>query len=152
MLEDAACPTALAQYLSSLSEFWNSISEKGDEPNLRNARSCDLALTRYIDLSAKVGDPPSGGNTLRAAWEAVYPQFSRYGNECLPHFRRALKGWENLAPTTRRPKLPESICNALCQHLLDNDEKEVALCIKIMISAYLRPGEMFRIKLGDVRR
>ena len=31
-----------------------------------------------------------------------------------------------------------------------NGEKEAALCIQIMISAYLRPGEMFRIKLGDV--
>jgi hypothetical protein len=53
MLKDAACPAALAQCLSSLNEFLNSMNERGDERNLSDARSCDLALTRYITVLAK---------------------------------------------------------------------------------------------------
>eukprot|EP00971_Amphidinium_carterae_P288648 5731547-Amphidinium_carterae.1 len=87
---------------------------------------------------------------IKAAWEALVPEYSRHGDTHLPHAVRAIKGFLRLAPPQVGHPLPEACLFAICGALLHAQHRLVALGIALQFSTYMRPGVLFKLRAVDV--
>ncbi|CAE8591600.1 unnamed protein product [Polarella glacialis] len=77
------------------------------------------------------------------------PDFARVGPHGLPRVARALKGWRKATPQQPRWPMPEEGA-ALIAGRLEESKKEKGLWVLTGFSAYLRPSENSRLRIGDV--
>jgi hypothetical protein len=89
----------LTRYLNILDAFWD-FAEK--DRCADGGEELDAVPRDYANLLALSGEPPSEGDTLRAAIEASYPNLGKHGPYQLPLLRRTLDCWHRRAPKRMR--------------------------------------------------
>jgi hypothetical protein len=138
----------LKDYLQRVAHFWLFVDE-GAIPAMTTAE-LDLALCRFADHLFMEGELASEGEKLKAAMEAVYPDYARAGALGLPRFVRSLKGWRKRAPGAKRLPLPEECLDVVTETLLNKGKLGMFLWLHLTFSCYLRPSEAHGLAVGDV--
>jgi len=149
MLADLSVkPATLKDYLTRLGDLWGYLGDNGVP--FETVQEKDVGLTKYANHLAGEGELCGEGQKLKAAFEALEPDFAKAGAFGLPRLCRALKGWEKLAPTQGRLAIPESVLDLMTDELLATGRAEEALYLQVNFSCYLRPSESHRLCLADV--
>jgi len=133
--------------LRRLADFWEFVGE--NTLLTKTTSQVDAALTAYANHVAREGEASGEGDKLLAAFEAMFPSFSKAGNLRLPLFARARKGWRKIGPMERRLPLPEVCLDAITADLVREGRFETAVYLQLGFSAYLRPGENSGLRIGD---
>ena len=143
--------TTRLQYNVYLQAFTTFASAR-DLP-LTTADQVDLALVEYYDYTFLLGSQSDTADKTIAAWMNAYPQFGKHGHLRLPREARARQGFHRLAPGCSRAPLAIMIVAALAMAVAAGRSpaaREMALAIILSFSAYLRPGELLRLRPSDV--
>ena len=120
---------------------------------LTTADEVDLALVEYYDYAFLLGSQSDTADKTIAAWMNAYPQFGKHGHLRLPREARARQGFHRLAPGCSRAPLAIMLVAALAMTVAAGRSpaaREMALAIILSFSAYLRPGELLRLRPVDV--
>ena len=117
----------IVDYTRRLRGFFAFLDERGGSFAESEAQKCDRQLTAYVNRLFAQGEAAPEGDKLKAAIEAFYPDFSRRGPFGLPMMCRALKGWEKHFLPLPNYAMPEVVKDAICDRLIEMDEKEVSL-------------------------
>eukprot|EP00971_Amphidinium_carterae_P183870 3650286-Amphidinium_carterae.1 len=102
-------------------------------------------MVQYMHLLYEQGYSANRGEKMFAAWLAVCPEFSKYGNEKLPRTLRALKGFRRLVPAATRAPLPHQLVSAAAVVASKTQGLLVAVCILVTFLCYLRPSDANRL-------
>ena len=107
-------------------------------------------LLDYFDENYLTGASPDWGTKLVASLGYFRPSLYRTGGTHLNRVRRALAGWNRVAPLTSRLPVPwAAVCGIVVQLLVMNFREE-ALAVVLAFDAYLRPGELLALTSQDV--
>ena len=110
----------------------------------------DQALTDYFNELFFKGHPGHRSDKILASVMHHKPEFNKYGSMRLPHAWRALKGWPRLAPGSSRLGFPLAVWAAIATEMKRLGHLQMALFTMIGLSAYTRPGELLRRKVGNL--
>jgi hypothetical protein len=111
----------------------------------------DLALLEIFDHLFLDGKPLDAGTKLLAAVGHHWPRLHRSGNSgLLPRARRALQGWNRVAPLPTRLPLPWPVVAGLAMVCAWLKEMAVALAIMVTADGYLRPCDLMGLRKQDV--
>ena len=141
-------PEVLKDYCRRLSELWAYLAEHN--MSFTTPVEKDEGLTSFANELFVQGELAGEGQKLRAAFEALEPDLSRHGTLGLPRLRRALQGWERVAPNQRTVGTPEVILDAGLEDMLDRNRSDIALCCQLSYSCLLRPSEAMNLCMSDV--
>jgi hypothetical protein len=144
---NAITPKTKLSYGVMLSVFWAFAHDLGpvtDDDDL-DKKLADYAVYLYFE-----GYPGSHGTRLMAAIIDQMPRFGKGGASRLPRFSRSLQAWGRLAPGQSRGPLPWLHLVIIVMCLIFENKVEMALCLLLMFTAYLRPGEIFLVLTKDL--
>ena len=110
----------------------------------------DAAVSDYFDHCFFLGLQPSAGERLLAGLMHYEPRFGRLGSSRLPRSWRSLKGWRRMVPPRSRKPLPWPVWAAIAWQLREAGRKDMAVFVLTSVTGYFRPGELFRVKRGDL--
>ena len=110
----------------------------------------DQALTNYFNELFFKGHPGHRGDKILASVMHHKPEFNKYGSMRLPHAWSALKGWRRLAPGSSRLGFPLAVWAAIATEMKRLGHLQMTLFTMIGLSAYTRPGELLRRKVGNL--
>jgi hypothetical protein len=133
-----------------LAAFWDYGAKGFPLPDETVPSVCDAALTAYANEMATNCEAVGEGEFLKAAWDAMYPDYSSRGTLRLPNLARALRGWAKLFPKSRRPKMAEVLADAIIGDLCEHQQTETALWVALAVTAYLRPCENHSLRTDCV--
>ena len=111
----------------------------------------DATLQRYfLELFDEAADDPSpladggysGASVTFAAIADALPELAR----ALPRAKRFLAGWQRGLVISRAPPLPAVAAAAIAGCAWPTDQV-FAVCVLLMFSALLRPGELFQLRV-----
>ncbi len=108
----------------------------------------DASLVDYFDYLYFSGSMAHEAEKAKAS--ALHcANFLEYPRD-LPRTARALRGFRKVAPGSSRFPLPAEIFGALQGQLITSNHCEMALAFALMFIAYLRPSELFGLRVCDV--
>jgi hypothetical protein len=108
----------------------------------------DAAFCRYFDELFEEGLGFTTGERLLSGWMDSFPEF-RPGN--FPFALRAVRGWRRLKPSSSRHPLPWLVAVLIACHMACGPlGAEGAIAVLVMFDAYLRPYELFSLRVCDV--
>lgn len=140
--------TAMRDYASRWADFLDFVEEKNIA--VSNDGELDMALAAKVEDLWMKHEYCGESEKLRAALEAFFPEYGRFGDKRLPHFRRSLQGHQKRKPYGRRWPLPEPALDLISEYLLNHQDKECALRAQLIFSTICRPGEVARLCIGDL--
>ena len=132
-------------------EFFEFLKErKLGALDVRDCKKVDKFMALYIDHLLLKGHAVDAGEKIKAAWEATYVEYSKVGSLRLPRLARGLKGFRRLAPNQQGWPLSEEALMAIAGQLVFEGHRDDAVLAALQFSAYLRPGQGHRIRVGDL--
>ena len=142
-------PATQARYRAALKEFKDWVTTADHPINMRTASSIDKALSQFAHYLYLV--KPSRGNrqlviNARCALNIIYPH--TVGR--LPSADRAIKGWNNLVPSSTKAPVSYGFCLFLAQALLRNGETEAAYFCILAFDTFCRARELLSLTRDDV--
>ena len=114
------------------------------------ARALDSALTGYFNVKFFEGHQANFGELTMAGLIWKMPRFGRLGDVHLPSAWLALKGWRKRTPGRSRRPHTLGAWAGLAVDLAGRGFPQMSLLVLLMVSAYLRPMEGFRILRCDM--
>ncbi|CAK0837444.1 unnamed protein product, partial [Prorocentrum cordatum] len=144
----AVKPVQIEDYHRRFEEFYEYARRQG--LNVSTLDSLETALLDWAGEAYLEGRKKHDGEKLKAAVLHYYPNLKRPNTKPLARFERCLKAWGRRRPALGRlpPPYP-TICGlAVALHLLGRTDMAVALLVAL--SAYLRPGELYGLRVRDV--
>lgn len=115
---------------------------------LKKKNTFDEVCCKFVNNMFELGfDLQDGTKTLAAIIDANPGYGPRH---MLPRTRRALHGWSKTEPQKTRPPLPWPLIAAMTLAMLKKGRAHAAAGVLLMFSAYLRPGEMLDLQIGDL--
>ena len=150
LLESQAVgPPCADCYKSLMLRFENFCEENGFKAN--TDAELDMALLEFYDHLFMEEEPLDQGTKTLAAVGHHRP---RYHRSCrtglLPRARRALQGWQRIAPLPTRLPLPWIAVAGVAMALAADGHPNAAVAVMVGADAYLRPGEIRGIMPEDV--
>lgn len=139
---NAVAPPSQQKYKETMELAKGAARRLGLALDTSDANKVDQVLCDVADLLFFDGEDSHVGHTLLAAWLHFFPEFGRFGPEGLPRYRRALRGWDRLAPGGSRLPEPWPVWASLALWFVRNNLKWMGLCVIVMFSTYGRPGEI----------
>ena len=128
---------------------WESFVRKRGLPR-RSAAEIDDALAGYFDECYFLGQQPSVGERVLAGIMDDMPRFGRFGDLKIPLSWRSLRGWRRLTPPRSRKPLPWPVWAAIAWRLAAARRRDMMLFVLLCVSGYFRPGELLRLRRGDL--
>ncbi|CAE8588770.1 unnamed protein product [Polarella glacialis] len=130
----------------------NNIVEFAEEEGsrLNSDEDVDMIMVKWFHREFEQGEDLSKGEKAFAAWQAIFPEFSKFGKRKLPRSHRALKGWRKLAPPRSRKPSPFQVVAAHAVRLAARGKHHMALWVLVGFIAYLRPSENMKLKKRDL--
>lgn len=108
----------------------------------------DKMMTNYLEHCYLEGEDLSFANYAVAAVMYYIPRTK--GLQALPLVQQSMRGWRRLCPPRARLPVPyEAVCLLSLQAYREH-KLEVCLALQLMFLLYLRPGEVFAIRVQDV--
>eukprot|EP00438_Fugacium_kawagutii_P003851 Skav230672 [mRNA] locus=scaffold2185:329965:335309:- [translate_table: standard] len=108
----------------------------------------DRLMTNYLEHCYLEGEDLSFANYAVAAVMYYIPRTK--GLQTLPLVQQSMRGWRRLCPPRARLPIPyEAVCLLSLQAYKER-KMEVCLALQLMFLLYLRPGEVFAIRVQDV--
>jgi hypothetical protein len=138
----------LIRYLHILDTFWD-YAVKEDRCT-DDGEQLEAVLRDYANLLALSGEPPSKGDTLRAAPEASYPTLGQHGPYQLPLLTRTLDCWRRRVQNRMRLPAVQGAVVVLAYRSASKGNMEGALRLLLSFSAYLRPKECSPLRVDDL--
>jgi hypothetical protein len=151
LLETASVTEPVWELYRSLCDNIVSFAETQGN-RLNSDEDVDMIMVKWFHKEFEHGEDLSKGEKAFAAWQAVFPEFSKYGKKKLPRSHRALKGWRKLAPPRSRKPAPFQVVAAHAVRLAARGKHHMALWVLVGFIAYLRPSENMKLKKRDIVR
>ncbi|CAK0843554.1 unnamed protein product, partial [Prorocentrum cordatum] len=115
------------------------------------AADAGAAPAKFFDDLYLEGEIASTGEKVLAAIFMHVPDYQSKGKLALPRAYRALRGWRLLRPSRTRRPLPRATCMGVARQLWRlSGRPDLAVLRLLMVDAYLRPGEAFRLTRGQI--
>ena len=115
----------------------------------RSADQVDAKIVEYMTQIYEQGASSSHGGYILAAWQAIFPQYGRYGNLSLPRAHRALQGWRKQRPSLSRPPHAWPVVAGMAVRAAQRHSTLMAKWILVSFSSYTRPGESLTLRGQD---
>eukprot|EP00973_Karenia_brevis_P022407 3084980-Karenia_brevis.AAC.1 len=109
-----------------------------------------MAILYYLDVLCLLDKPLSAGTKLWAAFQHLYPQYRRSGNQPLARVPRAPRGWQNLAPLGFRLPSPEEAVSAIAVEMTRMGYPRMAICTLVAQDCYFCPTEVHTLTAANV--
>ena len=136
-------------YKSLMLRFENFCEENGFKAD--TDASLDMALLEFYDHLFMEEEPLDQGTKTLAAVGHHRPRFHRSSRTgLLPRARRALQGWQRIAPLPTRLPLPWIAVAGIAMVLAADGHPKAAVAVMVGADAYLRPGEIRGILPEDI--
>ena len=138
------------QTLKKYEALWNQlVSWSGNVVTVdMDKRTMDKHLTAFLEHLYLEGEDLSKANYVTAA--VIFHVPGTKGLSSLPLAQQSMKGWRRLCPPRARMPIPfEAVC-LLCQAATKKKQMEVALSMMLTFVLYLRPAEVFRLRVQDI--
>ena len=150
LLESQAVGAPCADcYKSLMLRFENFCEENGYKAEAD--AELDMALLEFFDHLFMEEEPLDQGTKTLAAVGHHRPRYHRSGRTgLLPRARRALQGWQRIAPLPTRLPLPWIAVAGIAMVLAIEGRPKAAVAVMVGADAYLRPGEIRGILPEDV--
>ena len=116
--------------------------------SLARPEQLDASLCDYFDSLYFSGSMSHEAEKAKAAAMHYVPTL--IASMDLPRMTRALQGFRKIAPGSSRYPLPWGILGALLGWLTSGGHHEMALALLVMFVCYLRPSELFMIRVCDI--
>lgn len=110
----------------------------------------DEELIRHFERLYLEGHQAFRGEKLLASLMFHYPGFGKNGGRKIPRAWRGLKGWRRLTPGRSRKPLLMGVWMALVVELCRMNMYAKAAFLAMMLSTYMRPGEMMGMRVEDL--
>ena len=118
---------------------------------LKSGRNLDKHLTQYLNVKFSQGADLGYGQKLCAAVKFSLPEFGKNGKERLPRAAQTMQGWRKRNPPRARLPLPwEAFAAILVWLVRVKGEKQLARGLLLAYHAYLRPVDLFSLRVGQV--
>ncbi|CAE8643896.1 unnamed protein product [Polarella glacialis] len=149
LLETASVTEPVWVTYRSLCENIVNFAEEQDN-RLNSDEDIDMIIVKWFHKEFEGGEDLSRGEKALAAWQAIFPEFSKFGKRKIPRAHRALKGWRKLAPPRSRKPTPYQVVAAHAVRLAARGKHHMALWVLVGFIAYLRPSENMKLKKRDL--
>ena len=108
----------------------------------------DLQLSLYLEELYLAGEDLSVANYVTAAVMFHVPGCKSMKG--LPKSQQSMRGWRRLCPPRSRLPVPYEVVCLLAQEAVRQDQLELGLAMLVIFLMYLRPGELFRLRVQDI--
>ena len=137
------------KYRRLLQAFRRWLGRRGS--TFRAGSRLDSSLARYLTEKFAGGLDLGEAQKLMAAVKFALPLYGRFGQLELPCSMQAMSGWRKRNPPRARLPLPwEAFAAIVVWLVLQRQEWELAVGLVIAFHAYLRPIDLFSLKVGQV--
>ena len=143
------------QYVETFLEFarWVKATHPqalaGPEPP--DQKLLDLLAHHYFEHLFEQGALPATGSKLLAALLHLHPVWGSKVASAFPRSTRSLRGWHHLRPAVTRQPLPFLALLAILTDIIyTNRRLDLAICLLLGFSCYLRPREMSSLLVGQL--
>ena len=146
-LRDAAVePSTRGRYGSAVSAFFSWVRREGR--SFSSLREFDGLVVAYLDhlYESREGSGRSYGEQTVNGLVFFRPALK-------PHLhgsRQALRGWKRLSPSVAHPPLTWELAVLIAVTLARRGRPNIALAVVLSFDAYLRAGELARLRFRDV--
>ena len=117
---------------------------------LNTQEAVETNLPLYFEEQYAEDEPVSTGDYVLAAFIFFLPQYGTNALCGLPLCRQSLRGWRRKKPASSRLPLPWEVVAMMANWMIGQGRWTSAVLMLTMFQAYLRPGEPFKIRVGDV--
>ena len=118
--------------------------------NRCSAKKMDNALTNCLHVLFLQGESLSTAQYLVAAAWFFCPHLRSPRQQMLPATKQCLQGWRCLDPSLSRLPFPHEVVCLMADFAVKKGKKQQALMMHLAMEAYLRPGELNKIRVGDL--
>ena len=108
----------------------------------RSDEAVDSAMVAYMEELFTQGASANHGSYLLAGFQALYPEFGKYGSRKLPRVHRALAGWRKERPAFSRAPHAFPVLAGLAVLSAQRHSVLMAKQILLAFGAYARPSEL----------
>ena len=115
-------------------------------PPVSTPTSLEMAMIQYFDHLFFKGSPSGIGRTVLASVCHCRPDWALCLRSDVGRIKKALKGWERLAPGNSKDPSPWIIVLAFASELHQHGHFEMSTATLLATDAYLRPGEIGSLK------
>ncbi|CAJ1387216.1 unnamed protein product [Effrenium voratum] len=141
-------PVALSRYQAMRERLQTSA---GQTINARvSAKRMDQMLCNCLHEMFLEGEGFSSAQYVVAAALFFCPHLRSPRQMMLPMTKQCLQGWRKLDPPLSRLPLPHEVVCLMAEHSIKKSKIEEGLMMHLAMEAYLRPGELNKIRVGDV--
>ncbi|CAJ1388043.1 unnamed protein product [Effrenium voratum] len=141
-------PVALSRYQAMRERLQTSA---GQTINARvSAKRMDQMLCNCLHEMFLEGEGFSSAQYMVAAALFFCPHLRSPRQMMLPMTKQCLQGWRKLDPPLSRLPLPHEVVCLMAEHSIKKSKIEEGLMMHLAMEAYLRPGELNKIRVGDV--
>ena len=137
-------------YAKRLDKFWAFCTEHGLPTG--DAAEMDMVLLDFADLLYLDGEMVDAGFKLLAAVVHRFPNLSRFGDQRMPRFQRALRAWKRYAPTPSRDPMPWSILCGIMACMVRRDCVIHAVFALLLFDTYMRLSEGLNMRVAHLVR
>ncbi|OLP86116.1 Gag-Pro-Pol polyprotein [Symbiodinium microadriaticum] len=147
-LADASVSPACRDRYSVL---WRTLCAEAqlDPQGIYTGSDVDLPMSQMLEDMFDSGEDLSQGEYLVAAVQFKQPHL-RGTKQSLPLSRQSLAGWRKLDPPKSRLPLPWEVVCLMALEAFSQKKVEIGLYLLLAFVAYLRPGEVSRLRVCDL--
>jgi len=116
----------------------------------KGGEALDSALCEWADEMYHEGHKSGMGDAIIGALKDWWPQAHCQSHLQLPRFRRARRGWTNLAPGVTRGPLPWLQLMLVIGAMIEAKNVESALICLTLFCTYMRPSEGLAVTVKDL--
>jgi hypothetical protein len=113
------------------------------------APAVDAALCQVLHEMFLEGQSLSAAQYMVASVLFHAPQFKSHRMSLLPTSKQTMQGWRKLDPPLSRLPLPPEVVCLMAKHAFRTGRIQEGLMMHLAMEAYLRPGEITRIRVMD---